>query len=1448
MRSALPERALWVDDQYATRCRGCDAPFTLLRRRHHCRHCGQIFCSDCLATTHTTTAGRIITDKIATMVGLRVDESHKICHECDRIVRKRRFVKRYIGQPAMIANETSLHHTDETSAPKLSESPPTPNPSEEHLDVAASSGEMMPTKLEATLSSSIDEKCNEKDENMMATTKLAPVPLESEQPPTEEIPTHPETPKEREISYSLAELPLYSRNSMTVWIERLRREAQGRKWDGAARPPKPLSNRCVFKAEPKAKFTVLEAAEGPTASIMATVFTAPVAQEELQKLEQEVSFHLIKRASRHFMSEEVLSSGGALDKVEWVAGLCDLAWRVVSQTLVVPREHVLAHLDVICVPGGSLSETKIIPGVAFLQTVAFRQMRTTVKLPRILLLAGDVGVAVKPLTDLTEYIGSCEGYLDKQYQRIKLWNPSVIVVEGRMHHYLLDRIQRESDITLVLQAGKAALHRLSRCCSASIIRDLQYVSGMDVSDPSALGTCDTFQLIQIGGKNICAFSGLRMPSFTTVLLRGGEGGQLDAAKRILVNCAITAYHLALQAHCFADFGIGMCPEYNPDGVAGDEEGREENRRLPSPCGNLAASNLHDHVECMTFISSSPRDEDLAATLSMNIAIKYPDDVTNMDPRYTKLVTDCLEVGTALLDTAAGDDPAGVTPMSSMISNVHQHFESFSFYSDADETLREYLTARAREGDGTRLIVHGNKRVWVTVKANASSGSRTNALGSRAFSGLGTTSQSLKLAQPCGSLQLGEKLENYSWTLPLRTEAICKHCMQDVTSNFNTAPMEPCSVHTLNISWGAFLEFLIYTSPSVVMTCGHRMCESSFLSFTLFPYSTAEVAVSIRVEELPVYDIIPPSMTMPLCADVVSMYYHHEFEELRQCVAQTIAIVQTALSPQMSQQVGMANQAKNAKQTFSQLLSSRNCITDADTTNVTEERGRSLLKQAEDLIGRLSSLQSTEGLTQVRCGEMAELIIDTQDWFAAYVALLERRGGKVSSLVDTLNLDCTSWALDMARSYCVRPDEPSSFLAVALRAIGIWSESSQDSFRSDLTPCRGYCPAPFADAYAEDIELTAIGEEVQKESMEKTVEFVLGVSPSNPTDASSPFAAICSVSDALEVLGEGVTKTKATFKHVVDCFYPWDKGETFRATVEVMFPTHFAALQYLYTEGKVDELMLSLSRCRAFKPQGGKTNSDFFITLDGRFLLKQIKQAELLHFAEFGPRYFTQLRKVYSRAIRSGVRVGSVPFGCSLGKVLGLFSLHVKGRKRLSDSSTEARFFVVMESVFYSRQPDVMYDLKGSQRNRVAREGSVVLLDQDLAKILCRGSFFFCSGETKNLFMDSITCDAHLLATSSIMDYSLIVGVDHTTRQLYVGIIDYLHPYTGAKAIESKVKAGLETVLGGQGRDPTIIDPPSYRERFTRWLGDCVFSVPTKRLAVPWVTGREGKSGDSCSLA
>lgn len=42
-----PVRTHWINDDLVSNCTECTAKFSVFIRKHHCRKCGQIFCSEC---------------------------------------------------------------------------------------------------------------------------------------------------------------------------------------------------------------------------------------------------------------------------------------------------------------------------------------------------------------------------------------------------------------------------------------------------------------------------------------------------------------------------------------------------------------------------------------------------------------------------------------------------------------------------------------------------------------------------------------------------------------------------------------------------------------------------------------------------------------------------------------------------------------------------------------------------------------------------------------------------------------------------------------------------------------------------------------------------------------------------------------------------------------------------------------------------------------------------------------------------------------------------------------------------------------------------------------------------------------------------------------------------------------------------------------------------------
>lgn len=98
------------------------------------------------------------------------------------------------------------------------------------------------------------------------------------------------------------------------------------------------------------------------------------------------------------------------------------------------------------------------------------------------------------------------------------------------------------------------------------------------------------------------------------------------------------------------------------------------------------------------------------------------------------------------------------------------------------------------------------------------------------------------------------------------------------------------------------------------------------------------------------------------------------------------------------------------------------------------------------------------------------------------------------------------------------------------------------------------------------------------------------------------------------------------------------------TVTCYYAKRFDALRRISCPSEVD-FVRSLSRCKKWGAQGGKSNVFFAKTLDDRFIIKQVTKTELESFIKFAPGYF----KYLSESIGTGSPT-------CLAKILGIYQV------------------------------------------------------------------------------------------------------------------------------------------------------------------------------------------------
>ncbi|KAF8940509.1 hypothetical protein BGZ47_007712, partial [Haplosporangium gracile] len=190
---------------------------------------------------------------------------------------------------------------------------------------------------------------------------------------------------------------------------------------------------------------------------------------------------------------------------------------------------------------------------------------------------------------------------------------------------------------------------------------------------------------------------------------------------------------------------------------------------------------------------------------------------------------------------------------------------------------------------------------------------------------------------------------------------------------------------------------------------------------------------------------------------------------------------------------------------------------------------------------------------------------------------------------------------------------------------------------------------------------------------------------------------------------------------------------------------------------------SLSRCKVWNANGGKSKSSFYKTKDDRFVVKQMVSswniAEKDELLKFAPKYFDYMEKTHEAPT-------------VLAKIFGFYTFKIKNGQSGQVMKIDV---LVMEHLFFNQKITRTFDLKGIQDRHAGSKpnttggGSTTLWDGDFIEGRYRALLLIHS-HSKKIIRESLLNDTEFLAGANIMDYSLLVGVDDERKELVVGIV------------------------------------------------------------------------------
>ncbi|WVN89047.1 uncharacterized protein L203_104263 [Cryptococcus depauperatus CBS 7841] len=254
---------------------------------------------------------------------------------------------------------------------------------------------------------------------------------------------------------------------------------------------------------------------------------------------------------------------------------------------------------------------------------------------------------------------------------------------------------------------------------------------------------------------------------------------------------------------------------------------------------------------------------------------------------------------------------------------------------------------------------------------------------------------------------------------------------------------------------------------------------------------------------------------------------------------------------------------------------------------------------------------------------------------------------------------------------------------------------------------------------------------------------------------------------------------------------------------------------------VDKIMVeSLARTDVWDAQGGKSKAGFWMTRDKRFIVKELVSkwivSDMHALLEISPAYFHFMAGTHNKAT-------------SLAKIVGFYTVTIKD---LQSGQKRQLNLLVMENLFYNQNIVKTFDLKGIEGRRLVKKTDVdgrpdkvskTLFDADWLEGIQKKLILF-QPHAKRILLDAISLDTKFLSSQSIMDYSLLIGVDvsSNSHSLIVGLVDAIGSFNLFKTIESRGKMALN-----RGGDVTIIPPNQYRQRFQNAIKHYFIACPDK---------------------
>ncbi|TFK56509.1 hypothetical protein OE88DRAFT_1803203 [Heliocybe sulcata] len=617
-------RDYWMDDENCKECYDCKSVFTTWRRKHHCRICGQIFCSRC--ASHIIKGTRFGTEGTLRVCNLCLEKLHKGDEEDEDDHRSvtsaatSPFAAHQFGMDSMSFGLGHHSQSPFAASQLFGRSDDTYNlfsiAENRNRRAAATSDDSGFSSPARSMSPADDMVGKDGARKIVAPFRRGIGDDEKDifdvQDPSVGNDHHePRNGAKTPVDFPITVPVNVGGETSSIQFPV---SSPDHSFAGAAGDPSApyggmrsrFNSYAGYEAPPTPfiiRSRVQSRLDFPTPG-------EPFARQRRESMQYTQELNTVSVYHLRVMLRQMLRKERIPNKREWEDTLVNLAQRIAGEltfTAYPQRQgtdmDVRRYVKIKKIPGGSPRDSEYVNGAVITKNVAHKQMSRTQHNPRVMLVTFPLEFhrVEGQYMHFGQIVRQEKEYLNNLASRIAALRPHVVLVEKSVSRIALDALAKHR--TVVARSVKpSAIQFVARMTQGDVFSSMDKLALEPRLGHASNFRIQTFDHPLIPGrrKTYMRFEGCNRDMGCTIILRGGDMAILRRIKTIMRFLAFTVRNLKLETALWRDCNQTVPPLPND--------------ALP-PGPHSVMLDTHSHYDIMAFIMSSPDDYDEESSAS-----------------------------------------------------------------------------------------------------------------------------------------------------------------------------------------------------------------------------------------------------------------------------------------------------------------------------------------------------------------------------------------------------------------------------------------------------------------------------------------------------------------------------------------------------------------------------------------------------------------------------------------------------------------------------------------------------------------------------------------------------------------------------------------------------------------------------------------------------------------